>query len=242
MRQKYLRAAIDSWARARGSDQASFLFCLEPAGTFPVNEFAEFLERTFPGRNMVTRNASVLGCLRNTKQAMGMAQVLARSGDGFAVVAEEDIEVSSDVLEYFAWARDTYLGDEKVKVVCAHTRKSQLLDSHAVVTAPWFCPLVWGTWRDRWDDFIEPGWGPLEGSNNPESWDNNLQQALHKTGFRSVFPGRSRSVHTGVTSTLMGHALGEHIYNGSVSECYAPEYPAGDFHEIAYPEGGNLWV
>lgn len=244
MRQRYLRQSINSWARARGADKAEFLFCMEPPGSFPVSEFTAFAERSFPGRYLIQRNESVLGCLANTRQAMAMAQTLTSAGgfgDGFAVVAEEDVEVSDDVLEYFAWARDAYRDDARTLAVCAHARKSSSADAHAVVRAPWFAPLIWGTWTDRWDKVIAPAWGPLEGSGNAESWDNNLQQLMARTGSLSVFPVRSRSVHIGVLSTLMGTALGEYLYQGSVSDCYSQSYSPGEFREIPYPDG-QLWV
>jgi hypothetical protein len=245
MRQKYLRASINSWARARGAEDVRFAFCLEPPGTFPVAEFQGFLQRSFADRWVIYENERVLGCLRNTRQAMDLAQALSQDyagQDGFAIVAEEDVEVADDVLEYFAWARDAYRQDEGTVAVCAHARRSTAADAHAVVRAAWFAPLIWGTWADRWKSVIMPAWGPLEGSGNTESWDNNLQQLLSRTGRRSVFPVRSRSLHIGEMSTLMGTVLGEYVYRESVSDCYSRSYPPGEFHEVPYPEGGRLWV
>jgi hypothetical protein len=239
-RQRYLRASVDSWARARGAEEASFLFCLEPPSTFPLGEFTEYVQRLFPGRAEVLVSEERLGCLRNTWRAM--SQALARTGDGFAVVCEEDVEVADDILEYFAWARDAYREDPKVAVACAHARSSQVADPHAVVRASWFCPLGWGIWQDRWGTLLSPAWGPLDGSNNNESWDNNLKQLLQDTELQAVFPVRSRSLHIGELSVLMGPVLGEHVYQASVSDCFSKGYPPGSFHEVPYPEGGQLWV
>lgn len=236
MRQKYLHAAVSSWARARGAGQAQFVFCLEPPRSyFPVSEFTDFVTWKFSGRAMVYVNQQQLGCLRNTRQAMAVAQI--HSSDGFAAVAEEDLEVSDDIFEYLAWARDAYREDPDVLAVCAHARASGLADQAAVTRAGWFCPLVWGTWQDRWVSELAPAWGPAPGTNNAESWDVNLQQLLHCSGRHAVFPVRSRAVHRGEASTLLGSVLGEALYRGSVSECYQPHYDKQEFHEIPYPDG-----
>jgi hypothetical protein len=239
-RQKYLRASVDSWARVRGADQAQFVFCLEPSGSFPAGEFTEYVQRLFPrpSRAVVLQSAAPFGCLKNTRRAMELALL----GDGFGVVAEEDVEVSDDILEYFTWARDAYRDDPKTVAVCAHTRSSKVENRGAVVRASWFAPLVWGAWRDRWDSVLAPAWGPQEGSNNPESWDNKLKQVIVSGGYQAVFPARSRSLHIGELSTLMGTLLGEYVYKASVSDCYSPTYPPGRFFEVPYPDGGLLWV
>ena len=243
LRQRYLRAAIESWARARGADQARFLFCLEPPGTFPVGEFTEYVERVFPGRAMVLQSTVRQGCLNNTRVAMVQSLAMAADcGEDFGVVTEEDVEVSDDILEYFTWARDAYRDDLKTVAVCAHTRSSKVEDREAVVRAAWFAPLAWGTWQSRWDDVLAPSWGPQEGSNNPESWDNKLKQVITSGDYRAVFPARSRSLHIGELSTLMGTVLGEYVYKASVSDCYSSVYPPGRFFEVPYPEGGLLWV
>jgi hypothetical protein len=262
MRQKYLRASVDSWTRARGADQAQFIFCLEPPGSFPVADFTTYVEGKFPGGARVITCDQYLGCLQNTRRAMERA--LSVGGDGFAVLAEEDIEVSDDILEYFTWASERYRDDPGVLAVCAHTRSSKMADHTAVVRASWFAPLAWGTWKDRWDSVLAPAWGPQEGSNNSESWDNKLKQVIVSGGYQAVFPIRSRSLHIGEMSTLMGTLLGEYVYKASVSDCYSAKYPerrrtddiakplSSDFyehsfwphgfHEVPYPEGGQLWV
>lgn len=240
VRQKYLRATVDSWARARGARDARFIFCLEPPGTFPVTEFCDYVRWELSPNVQVQVSDKPLGCLENTRRAM--EQAIGCSEEGFGVVAEEDVEVADDVLEYLEWARSSYYEDADVVAVCTHARASQVDSPNAVVKANWFCPLVWGTWHDRWERFIKPAWGPLEGSNNPEAWDTNLQRLLSATGRPAVFPVRSRSLHIGELSTLMGSVLGEYVYKASVSECYSPKYPPASFSEVPYPQGGLLWV
>ena len=104
-RQKYLRQALGTWRRARGIGDWHLLFSLEPCRlNFPVAEFTQWAKRVFASSE-VSVNDQRLGCLRNTRRAMRLAFA---SGAAFAMLAEEDILVSEDVLEYFSWARDTY--------------------------------------------------------------------------------------------------------------------------------------
>jgi hypothetical protein len=240
MRQKYLRASVDSWARARGADEVQFVFCLEPPGSFPVAEFTDYVQRLFPSPNraVVLQGETPLGCLQNTRRAMEVALL----GDEFGVVTEEDVEVSDDILEYFTWASERYRSDPETVAVCAHTRSSQVENRGAVVRASWFAPLAWGTWPRWWNKVMAPAWGPQDGSNNLESWDNNLKQVIVAGGYKVVFPARSRSLHIGELSTLMGTLLGEYVYKASVSDCYSQAYPPGQFFEVPYPDGGRLWV
>lgn len=239
MRQKYLRAAIDSWASARGSEHARFVFCLEPTPTsFSLAEFTQYVEHRFPGRALVYRNTRKLGCPANTRQAIGVATAL--SEEGFGAVAEEDLEVADDTLEYLAWARDCYREDPQVVVVCAHARSSRVADPAAVVRASWFNPLVWATWKPEWDGFLSREWGTLPG--NDLAWDANMQQRVRDAGKLAVFPARSRVVHRGETSTLTPLPLSEYYFRHFMSDCYAPHYPPQRYHEIAFPDAPGALV
>lgn len=238
-RQRYLREAIDSWRAVRGSEDARFLFMMEPLYTFPVAEFDGYLRRTFrPDQWSVGVTERPLGCLRNTQRAMEAAL---REGAGFGVVAEEDLAVADDVLEYFEWAREEYRRDKQVVAICAHTRSSKLPDNAAVTRAPWFNPLVWGTWQDRWDEVIGPEWGAAEG--NPESWDRKLMGLCRDRKLESVFPAQSRSVHRGEVSTQYTYELGRQFWPSSVSTCFRAHYEPQAYKEVPFPiEPGDLVV
>jgi hypothetical protein len=238
LRQQYLRAALESWAKVRGVREATMLFALEPpANNFPAAEFAAFAARSFPGSSVHVADER-LGCLRNTRRAAE----LALEREDFAVVAEEDLEVADDTLEYLAWARDAYAQDKDVAAVCAHTRASRLKDPAVVARAPWFSPLVWGTWRDRWENVIAPHWGPGD-HGNPESWDLNLMLQVKNSGLASVFPARSRVMHCGLASTQTSWPLSEYFYAQHRSGCYTSRYGPQDYREIVFPcEPGVLVV
>ena len=226
-RQKYLRRVLESWHKVRGVQDVQLLFSLEPPGrSFPLPEFTRWVHDNF-AHARVDVSGERLGCSANTRLAINQAFAL---GAEFVVLAEEDIEVSADVLEYLCWARDSYRSDGRVKAVCAHALHSAAQPGQ-VVLVPWFNPLVWGTWPDRWESYIEPRWGGVEA--NTEGWDHNLRQRLEADGWLSVFPGRSRSRHIGETSTITGYPLSQYFYEGSVSNCFAPDFPPQKYMEVA---------
>ena len=237
LREKYLRETLSSWGRVRGVQDWHLVFALEPCRhAFPVAEFAQWVRRCFASAEVVVAD-SQLGCLRNTRRAMRLSF---DRGAEFAILAEEDIRVSDDVLEYFTWARDTYAAEEQVTAVCAHSLRTEAGGDADVVLREWFNPIVWGTWKDRWDTFIEPGWGAYEG--NAESWDNNLRVQVALAGRQSVFPVRSRSLHTGQTSTLTRAPLSEYFYQQALSSSFTAHREPCSYAEIPFSRKLGLLV
>jgi hypothetical protein len=237
LREKYLREALGSWGRARGVQDWHLLFSLEPCQrSFPVADFTWWVKRVFASAEVVVADRH-LGCLANTRQAMRLA--FARGAE-FAVCAEEDLLVSTDVLEYIGWVRDAYAADRGVATVCAHSLCTDHGGQGDVVRASWFNPLVWGTWRDRWESFIDPGWGGYEG--NAEGWDNNLRVQVNMAGRQGIFPVRSRSLHIGKASTLMPGLLAEHFYKCALSTSFVPDREPQDYREIPFSKKLGLLV
>lgn len=228
LRQKYLRKCLDHWANVRGVQDAHLLFCIEPMRPhqhgFPVAEFKQFCQRSF--RNVtVAVNDERLGCFSNTRRAMSTAFA---AGAQFAILCEEDLVVADDTLEYFAWCQ-RYQGDPAVQAVCGHAFHGNGLPKH-VVRRPWFSPILWGTWEDRWRSFIEPGWGGAQG--NPDAWDANLRERIAAAGKASIFPAWSRSQHIGEISTLTPGSLAVHFYNQSISQCFTARYGRVEYAEL----------
>lgn len=230
-RERYLRQSLDSWLRVRGVQEAHLIFNVEPSGSFHELAFWEWTRRAFASSSMVL-NKQRLNVLENTRVAFARAFAC---GAKFAVMAEEDLAVASDTLEYFRWARDTYRDDPSVVAVCAHCRSSQCSDASAVTRAGWFNPLVCGTWKDRWEQRIGPWWGPWEdGLNGNQAWDVNLQRKIAAAELRTVFPCRSRSIHIGEVSSTIQTELSAHFFSDSQSTCFAPEYPPQRYHEVPF--------
>jgi hypothetical protein len=109
----------------------------------------------------------------------------------FVILAEEDTPVSSDVLEYFAWARYRYESPLKVRAVCAHQIGEPLGGEGDVLQSRHFSPVVWGTWLGEWQHWFRDNWG------GPQGWDANVNRMLRETDGQVVIPARSRSQHIG---------------------------------------------
>jgi hypothetical protein len=239
-REKYLRQSLESWSKARGISEVQVVLCVEPAPSFPVGEFTAWVMRTFR-EPYVQVNSERLGCLRNTRQAFRMAF---QTGASFGVMAEEDLVVSAGVVEYLTWAAEEYQQAPEVAAVCAHVRDSKSRDDGAVVRVPWFNPLVCGTWKDRWEDLLDPAWGPWEaGVDGNQAWDNHLRQVLRGSKKQSIFPARSRVTHIGETSTIYGSpVVSEFMFKESISACFSSDHRTAAFREVPFESVPGLLV
>ena len=236
-RERYLRESLGSWGKARGLRDWHLLFSLEPCRkTFPVGDFTQWAHRVFGSAEVVVSDTP-LGCLRNTRRAMELAF---GRGAEFAILAEEDVLVSDDVLEYMTWARDSYAADGEIVTVCGHAKSAARGGDHEVVRTGWFNPVIWGTWKDRWESFIKPGWGGFEG--NDQAWDHNLRMQIHDAGRCSLYPVRSRSFHIGQISTNHSGQLAEFFYPASVSETFGAHREPQDYAEIPFTRKLGLLV
>jgi hypothetical protein len=236
-RRAYLDRTLESWSRVRGIRDAGIVLCLEHYLPFRKGEAnAAVLEREFIGfeaevaqlfpQARVVRNSTRQGCLLNTRRAMQYA--LGESE--FAVLAEEDIEVADDILEYFTWASERYRDDPGVLAVCAHSVRSRQEDPAQVALVPWFTPLVWGTWRREWGQMLAV-WQPPDGF--PEGWDYRIR---HLTGkmVQCAYPAMSRAQHFGARSTMTWTAPASgsnYFHDRSQSHTFRPHYKPQEFSE-----------
>jgi hypothetical protein len=235
-RERYLRRTLESWRRARGVQDWSFVFSLEPCEqVFPIAAFRDWAVASFPDVTVLV-NRTRQGCARNTRQAMGYCF---SEGAGFAVLAEEDIEVSADVLEYFSWAAGKYEG-AGLATVCSHVKASDGGRPDQVTRASWFSPLVWGTWWRTWQEFVAPTWGGC--FTNREAWDTNLRAEIQAAGMDSLFPVLSRSLHFGEVSTLTTTGLAAHLYELSRSECFTAEHGPSAWTEVEFDSIPSMLV
>lgn len=233
-RPDYMVRTLESWSRVRGIEKAGMFLCLEHYLPWRKGEakaaeaekkfegFEDFIAGRFPQARVV-RNPARLGCLLNTRRAMQYA--LGQSE--FSVLAEEDIEVSDDILEYFTWASEHYRNDPSVLAVCAHSVASAG-GAGDVVLAPWFTPLVWGTWRSRWGMMLAH-WTPQPGY--PEGWDYNIRMLTGRM-VQCAYPAMSRSQHFGAQSTMTFSSPvtgSNYFHDRSQSTTFQPHYEPQEF-------------
>lgn len=190
-RPEYLRDTIATWRRVRGIDDVAVRIHLEP--TARTVEMRDLITELWPEVE-IRENEHRLGVLSNPWRALATAFEEA----SFVVLAEDDVQVSSDVLEYMAWARDEFRDDPEVLAVCAYDTHLES-EGHEfglgdVTKQRWFSPLVWGTWEDRWISRLRDTW---DHDYSQMGWDWNVRNGVMGQELVCVFPRRSRSTHIG---------------------------------------------
>jgi hypothetical protein len=184
-RPEYLGQVIESWHQVRGIDDVPVLFQVEPAS----DECYDMCLKAGFAKQFVMLNKEQRGALGNPYYAIDSGfSVL---GTEFVLLGEDDSTVTADVLEYVDYAATTYASNNRALAVCTFQYKP-LLFSYFVHQRRYFASVVWGTWRDRWDQ-IRNIW-PFD--YNP-AWDRMLLDMTVYDDRYCVFPGFSRSQHIG---------------------------------------------
>jgi hypothetical protein len=192
-RYAYLRKTLYSWQRVRGIENATLIFLVEPQDGDPGHLVTIHNEGQSVGAKLllVSENAKRLGVAGNPWHAMQTGFRLA----DFVILAEEDTPVSTDVLEYFAWARERYAEPfndrSRVRAVCAHQIGEPLGGDGDVLLSKHFSPVVWGTWVLTWQNLFRDSWG------GPQGWDARINKVLQEDRGQVLIPARSRSQHIG---------------------------------------------
>lgn len=218
----YLRESISSWNQAEDILDWDAWFLLEPS------EMQDWMLREFHELNAASVGGMIndkrLGVLKNPYTALMSSFDF---GSEFTVLAEDDIVVSSDTLKYFEWAMEKYKDDKSVLAVLAFSRNNASTnpqDKGCVARTKVFCPLVWGTWHDRWRDLIKPNWDLDYSSGKPDGseagWDWNMMRVAVREEKDFIYPAWSRSNH-------IGQYGGTHTSEGSF-----PESQAGTFQQF----------
>ena len=154
-RPAYLRQTLDSWSRVRGIGDAFLVFRCEPG----CPEAVEVCESVDFARGVIGRNGQRLGVSR---QPVDRVRGRRSPSADFVVLAEEDMVVSPDVLEYFTWCQ-RYRDDPSVLGVTTYQHHEQPGGLAGVGPADWsrdneFHFWVWGTWHDRWQNLLRDTW------------------------------------------------------------------------------------
>lgn len=229
-RPEYLREVMASWAQVRGIKNWRFVVMIEPGQHHA--EIRDFLlpifwELQHPDFEVLI-NPQRYGVLHHPW--VGFERLFGYHD--FVVRAEDDLLVSSDILEYFEWAEKKYRKDRTVGSIHGFNFHD-LGGSHSVQLTPHFNPLVWGTWRDRWNAIISPTWDHDYSTNNgtpgvEAGWDWNLNTRIYPAhGLRALYPLQSRVDNIGLVGT---HSTPEN-YRRSAS--FQKERPEGMFLEVS---------
>ena len=228
-RPEYLTRTLASWATARGVGKlGAFLVALGHS-----DKAAEQIEVAKHGaaamglddRLLICPDSDAAAASPGMHRALGEALQTARNlilpngHPGSAgtparavICAEEDITVSSDVLEYLLWALNRFEADPLVATVCAHDVGGQGwdipgigqqgldADQAEVALTDYFNPWVWATWTGRKLDFLLEHWD-WDATSGPVSWqhgyDWQILRLIRSRGLLSAVPSASRSQNIG---------------------------------------------
>lgn len=223
----YFREALASWGEVRGIQDWRLIFMVEP--TEATHDQVKIIDAFRHPDKQVVFNRERLGVLVNPWEGL---ETSFSTGSQYTVLAEEDLVVSDDVLEFQAWARDEFRDAPEVYGVMSQMQGSfETDDPEAVALVQNFNPWVWGTWKDRWESVLRDTWDKDYSSGNPDGsragWDWNIaQRVLPSWGGFMVVPGAARSQNTG--QYLGVHAVPED-FEGTLAKTFRSHRPRCDY-------------
>lgn len=211
-RPKYLKQTLGAWAGARGIEHISRFYValgVSPLQDEQLGIIGNFADKIKKPVFVVIDNPPV-----GPSRAIGQMahRAFADSDIDFLIFGEEDILVGDDMLELMSWGKETYASDERVLMVNGHSHCGNGWDGPNVKDDPnadesiirletYFHPWCWGTWRDRWEQVIEPTWdwdlttGSF-GYDNGYEW-NLATRIMPRGDYVAPTPDVSRSQHIG---------------------------------------------
>jgi hypothetical protein len=241
----YWRETVKSWEQARGiSDMLMFYVAMGRSDR--EREMTAVLQQS----NLMDRPGVIVR--PDPVPNMGMHRAIGDMGNmlladtknpapgaDFVVFGEEDVVVSDDVLEYFAWAAAEFEDNGNVAAVCAHSPGGQGWDKHEpaddgdadqwqVRLLPYFNAWCWGTWWDRWPMFAkEWDWDCTSGGATDSGWDWNIAtRILPRNNKLCVVPDASRSQNIG---RLEGWASSDWSFSFSQAQSFRPHREPGKY-------------
>lgn len=194
----YLKPTLDKWLEVEDIIDYDIYFRVEPSKM--IDNVLEIIEEF---RNKVNAHTTVIlndmrqGCAGNTWN--GFNELFNRYN--FVILTEDDIFPSSDVCKYFTYLENKYKDDYQVAVISANY-EFEGYDNELVSKVDIFRGQIWGTWKDRWDQYIRDTWDfAYDTSENggPAGWDWNLTlRVLPNNNLKTIVPHSSRSQHMGI--------------------------------------------
>lgn len=198
-RPNYFHETMSTWRKARGFYDWKVVIRLEP--TPQIGEHLETIEELEHPNLRTIINPEVYGVLHHPW--VGFNELFEYSD--FVLRGEDDLLVSDDVLEYFEWAAETYKDDKEIAAAVGYTGAPLDREKDGDVHRdPGFGPWVWGTWYDRWDEYIRDTWDHDYSTYNERpgiqaGWDWNLNtRVLPGLSKKCIYPAQSRVQNIGV--------------------------------------------
>jgi hypothetical protein len=190
----YLNPTVDTWNEARGIDRWNTTVFIDPSElTDQTIDAARRLNTDL----LISVNKQKLGVLKNPWNALDFAFTY---GADFVILAEDDVAVSQDILEYFTWASEKYVNHQEVLCVNAFSQLNNGSENE-VTKDRTFSPLVWGIWKNRWNNLLKDTWDKDYSTGKPDGseagWDWNINRIIKREDMLVIKPLHSRSDHLG---------------------------------------------
>lgn len=189
----YTRQILEAWKRVRGVQDWDIHFFIDPSpqAEAQLGIASEFLQ--WHGTGTVTVNEERKGVL--TAPWFALTNAFAQGYEKVAL-AEEDVEVGDDILEYFSAALNSGIAD----IACAWADTDGWQDTIAY-RRKWFCPWGWATTSETWFNSLRDSWDHDYSSadhRGPGGWDCHIGLRLvHDTDLTVAFPLAARARHIG---------------------------------------------
>jgi len=136
----------------------------------------------------------------------------------FVIIAEDDIIVSNDVIDYFNYMIPIYEKSDHITSISANLILETNLKENGVLERREFSGLVWGTWKKWWDLKLKEAWLPDLNTNQWNSWDLNISRIHFRYDLKCIAPVVSRSQHIGIH----GQWCNEEIYKRTYANLFKP--------------------
>lgn len=226
---EYLTQTLESWGDVRGMDRWDVVFRIEPG---PEQESMRALIWQWAGLHDVKIQCFVnperYGVLHHPWVAF--EEAFSDRDVGFVLRVEDDLPVSTDVLEYFEWASEEFADRLDIGAVIGWNMAEGNEDPYAVGLQASFNSWVWGTWREVWQDVMRDTWDHDYSTFNhapgiEAGWDWNLNTRIFpRVGLLSVYPAHSRVQNIGTWGV---HGTSDNLRQ---SKTYVPQRPVGSYH------------
>lgn len=194
-RPEYFLPVVHSWNNVRGIERTHATLHLEPSDPVTEQKMMDAFYQLKAGAHTLVLNHSRYGVLLNPWKALEAG--FKRSEK--VILAEDDVIVSSDILEFMDFGLTVTPAHPDLMGVCAFSREGG--PEHIYEVRKSFSPLIWGTTRDIWVNYLRDTWDKDYTSGNADGsqagWDWNINRILSAQDKYFIYPLASRSDHIG---------------------------------------------
>ena len=191
----YLKDSLESWTKVNNLKDYDIYFKVEPSDVNQeIMDVISDFNNKVESKVLIIQNPIKLGNGYNTWS--GFNKLF--NDYEFVILAEDDILVSRDIIDYFNYLEEKYRDEHEVSIISANT-KGELTDPSKVTRDSVFNGLIWGTWASYWKDYFANTWDKDYTSGDPAGWDWNLTlRVLPANNLKVIHPYTSRSQHIGL--------------------------------------------